>query len=48
MRIALEDLSLDQLDVIHAGADTYPLSEKIRAVALKRLIADLTPTRPGR
>lgn len=48
MRIALEDLRLDQLDVIHAGADTYPLSEKIRAVALKRLTADLAPTRPGR
>jgi uncharacterized protein len=48
MRIALEDLRLDQLDVIHVGANTYPLSEKIRAVALKRLTADLAPARPGR
>jgi predicted AAA+ superfamily ATPase len=34
MRIALEDLRLDGLDVIHAGGGTYPLAERIRAVAL--------------
>lgn len=34
MRIALEDLSLEQLDVIHAGEGTFPLAERIRAVAL--------------
>lgn len=28
MRSALSDLHLDQLDIIHAGGDTYPLSER--------------------
>jgi hypothetical protein len=44
MRIALEDLRLEHLDVIHAGTDTYPLSDRIRAVALARLTVDLAPT----
>jgi predicted AAA+ superfamily ATPase len=35
MRIALQDLRLDSLDVIHAGTDTFPLAPKIRAVALR-------------
>ena len=48
MRIALEDLRLEHLDVIHAGTDTYPLSDRIRAVALARLTVDLAPTRPVR
>ena len=43
MRTALEDLKLDSLDVIHAGAKTYPLSERIRAVALGRILTDLAP-----
>jgi hypothetical protein len=37
MRSALADLGLDRLDVIHAGAETYPLATKIRAVALSHL-----------
>jgi hypothetical protein len=41
MRAALLDLKLDSLDVIHAGSDTYPLSDRIRAVALSRLLDDL-------
>lgn len=34
MRVAMEDLGLDRLDVIHAGHESFPLSEEIRAVAL--------------
>lgn len=45
MRIATADLMLDRLDVIHVGADTYPLARGIRAVAFDRLQADLTPLR---
>jgi uncharacterized protein len=41
MRIALQDLKLDTLDVIHAGSETYPLAERIRAVAASRMLADL-------
>jgi uncharacterized protein len=41
MRIAIQDLKLDTLDVIHAGDETYPLTDRIRAVAAPRLLADL-------
>jgi hypothetical protein len=37
MQVALHDLKLDSLDVIHAGQDTFPLAHKIRAVSLSRL-----------
>ncbi|HXV63767.1 MAG TPA: ATP-binding protein [Vicinamibacteria bacterium] len=37
MRVAIEDLHLDRLDVIYAGDATYPLAERIRAVALSDL-----------
>jgi predicted AAA+ superfamily ATPase len=43
MRAALADLRLERLDVIHAGGETFPLSKQIRAVALRRLLTDLTP-----
>lgn len=43
MRHALEDLKLHRLDVIHAGDDTFPLSPRVRAVSLKRLLVDLKP-----
>jgi len=41
MRIALDDLGLERLDVIHTGKDTYPLGDKIRAVAFDRLNEDI-------
>jgi predicted AAA+ superfamily ATPase len=41
MHVALEDLRLDRLDVVHAGRDTFPMAERIRAVALQRLADDL-------
>ncbi|HJP29648.1 MAG TPA: hypothetical protein QGF95_03735 [Candidatus Latescibacteria bacterium] len=37
MRIAIEDLRLSRLDVIHAGDRTYDLADGIRALP----IADL-------
>ena len=43
MRIALQDLKLARLDVVHAGDETFPLAPKIRAVALSRLRRDLAP-----
>lgn len=41
MRSALTDLGLERLDVIHAGPDTFPLADRIRAVSAARLIADI-------
>jgi uncharacterized protein len=43
MRIALSDLKLNRLDVIHAGDTTFRLHKKIRAVALTRLLDDVNP-----
>jgi hypothetical protein len=45
MRSALSDLKLQRLDVLHAGEKTFLLGEDIRAVAVTRLLDDLTPLR---
>ena len=45
MRSAFADLGLDRLDVIHVGKNTYPLTERIRAVAFDRLHRDVMPLR---
>ncbi len=41
MRAALESLDLHELNVIHAGQETFALSKKVRAVAAARLVRDL-------
>lgn len=43
MRTAIEDLQLDSLDVVHAGDHTFPMSDRIRALALPSLLAELSP-----
>jgi uncharacterized protein len=43
MHIALADLRLERLDVVHAGDQTFPFADTVRAVALKRLFDDLEP-----
>lgn len=43
MRVALEDLELDGIDVLHAGRETFPLAERIRAVPVHRIWEDLEP-----
>lgn len=45
MHRAMEDLDLDRLDVIHAGSETFPLSDKIRAVSVSKIWEDLEPLR---
>jgi hypothetical protein len=45
MHVALADLGLARLDVIHAGEATFPLAPKIRAVAAQRILTDLAPLR---
>ncbi|MFN8177544.1 MAG: ATP-binding protein [bacterium] len=43
MSVAMEDLKLQRLDVVHAGDATFPMGKAIRAVALKRLLDDVRP-----
>ena len=45
MHVAIHDLGLESLDVIHVGRETYPLAPKIRAVAVSQVITDLVRTR---
>lgn len=45
MHIALADLRLDRLDVVHAGEETYELAPKVRALSSARLLDDLRPLR---
>jgi predicted AAA+ superfamily ATPase len=45
MLSAIENLGLQQLDVIHAGRETFALTKTVRAVALRRVLEDLRPLR---
>jgi hypothetical protein len=45
MHIAMQDLRLDSLDVVHVGHQTYPLAPGVRAVAVSRLVTDLPAAR---
>lgn len=42
MRSAQEDLELTRLMVIHAGADTFPLTRRVEALSFPRLLHDLS------
>jgi hypothetical protein len=44
MSVAIEDLKLNQLYVIHAGKESFPMADRVRAVALARLLSDLKPS----
>jgi predicted AAA+ superfamily ATPase len=41
MRSALDDLGLESIDLVHAGDRTFPLAERIRAVAFSRMFEDI-------
>ena len=43
MRTALADLKLQRLFVVHAGAHSFDLAKKIRAVALSHVLDELRP-----
>ncbi len=43
MRVAIDDLRLDSLDVIHAGERTFVLENGIRAVSMASLLTDVRP-----
>jgi hypothetical protein len=46
MRIALADLRLSRLYVVHPGRDSYPLDRAIEALSMRDLPARLA--KPGR
>jgi hypothetical protein len=48
MRVALEDLRLARLFVVHAGAKSFPLGPRIQALALARVADDLPAPRSSR
>ena len=43
--IAVHDLKLDQLTVLHGGLRSFPLADGIQAVAAHRLLSDIRPLR---
>ena len=43
MQVAMQDLQLDNLDVIHAGSETFALSDSIRAVPLAGIAEKIGP-----
>jgi hypothetical protein len=45
MAVVLEDLDLERLDVVHAGEATFPLAERVRAVAARDLLDRIQPLR---
>jgi predicted AAA+ superfamily ATPase len=45
MHIAMQDLKLDQLTVIHAGEHSFPLSDEIRTVSAHHLLTEIRPLR---
>jgi uncharacterized protein len=43
VHVAIEDLKLQRLDIIHAGDYSFPLAERVRAIALGQLLDDIQP-----
>jgi predicted AAA+ superfamily ATPase len=43
IRTARDDLQLESVDVVYPGEHTFPLAERVRALALPRLYEDLEP-----
>ncbi len=43
MQVALEDLKLERLYVVHAGEHTFPLAPRVLAVAAARVLHDIKP-----
>lgn len=41
MRVALDDLALDRLDIVYPGSETFPLADRVRAVPLTRVFDEM-------
>ena len=48
IRTALDDLNLAEVILVHAGRESYRLAPGVRAVAVKRLDADMGLWRPDK
>ena len=46
MRIALADLKLDALTVVHAGQDTWRMNDAVQMVAARHLLREVRPLAP--
>jgi hypothetical protein len=47
MHTAIEELGLERLVTLHAGEKSFPLSERIRAVAVSDLDHEIRPLASG-
>jgi uncharacterized protein len=45
MHVAIEDLGLSSLTIVHAGKEAFSLGKKVQAVPASRLVQDLKPVR---
>ncbi len=45
VHIAMADLKLESIDIIHAGRETFPLAKGVRAVAAARILEDVDKLR---
>jgi len=43
MHIAVKDLRLKEITVVHAGSRSYPMAEGMTAIAASRILRDLRP-----
>lgn len=43
MLLPLDVLGLERIDVVHAGAKSYPMHRRVRAVPLVKLLEELRP-----
>ena len=41
VRSALQDLNLDEVVIVHAGSESYPLAKRVRTVAARRMVEEL-------
>jgi len=48
MNIAMADLGLDELIVLHGGKESWPMAERIRAVAATQLLREVSPLASAR
>jgi hypothetical protein len=47
MRIALDDLKLERIAVVHPGAKRFPLAERVEAVPFDALVDGMNGLFPG-
>jgi len=41
IRFAIDDLQLSRVDIVHAGNESFPLSDRVNAISASRLLVDI-------